>query len=89
MKNERLYAAIGAADDELLFRCEAEVKKPKTAWIKYGSLAACAAAVLLFCVERVVDFFALFLNAWQNRERRNVKQIHLHRFRGRKRKIAA
>jgi hypothetical protein len=49
MKSERLYAAIGAADDELLIRCEADMKKPKTAWIKYGGLAACAAAVL-FCV---------------------------------------
>ena len=46
MKNERLYAAIGAVDDELLNRCEVEVKKPKIAWIKYGSLAACLALVV-------------------------------------------
>jgi hypothetical protein len=30
-------------------RCEAKVKNPTNTWIKYGSLAACAAAVLLFC----------------------------------------
>ncbi|MCL2085110.1 MAG: hypothetical protein FWH06_07640 [Oscillospiraceae bacterium] len=50
MKSERLYAAIGAADDELLIRCEAEIKKPQNTWIKFSGLAACAAAVLLFCV---------------------------------------
>lgn len=57
MKSEKLYAAIGAADDELLIRCEAEVKKPKTAWIKYGSFVACAAVVLLFCVQAIPGLF--------------------------------
>ena len=57
MKNERLYAAIGAADDELLNRCEVEVKKPKFTWVKLGSLAACAAAVLLFCVWALPGIF--------------------------------
>jgi hypothetical protein len=51
MKNERLYAAIGAVDDELLTLCETEVKKPKTIWKKYGSLAACLA--LVFAVTAI------------------------------------
>ena len=46
MKNERIYAEIGAADDELPLRCEAaKLKKTKT-WVKYGGLAACLCLII-------------------------------------------
>jgi len=46
LKNERIYAAIGAVDDELLSRCETPNKKRANPWLKYGSLAACLCLIV-------------------------------------------
>jgi len=72
MKNERLYAAIGAADDELLNRCEAEIKKPKFTWVKFGSLAACAAAVLIFCIWAIPGLVSTQNNPIENTPNNSV-----------------
>lgn len=47
MKSERLYAAIGAVEDELLIRCEAAKKRPLDTWLKYGGLVACFCFIVL------------------------------------------
>ena len=47
MKNERLYAAIGAAEEELLIRAEKAGKSNTFSWVKYGCLAACLCLVVL------------------------------------------
>ena len=47
MKNERIYAAIGAVDEELLARAERAKKTNITVWMKYSSLAACLCLVVL------------------------------------------
>ena len=56
MKSEKIFAAIGAVDDELLIRCEEGAKKSKAPWARYYSFAVCTmaavatAAAVLFCV---------------------------------------
>ena len=47
MKSERLYAAIGAADDDLLVRAESARKAPTRVWLKFSSLAACLCLIAL------------------------------------------
>ena len=48
MKSERLYSAIGAADDELLIRLEeAKKEKRRINWRKWGALAACFCFVII------------------------------------------
>lgn len=48
MKNERIYAAIGAVDEELLDRCEAAEKPNKTIhWRRWSVLAACLCLVII------------------------------------------
>ena len=51
MRSERIYAAIGAADDELLIRCGAVRRSGKTKWIKYGSIAACLCLAVLGAIS--------------------------------------
>lgn len=53
MKCERLYAAVGAADDDLILRAECAKKANINSWLKYCGLAAClclvtAGAILVF-----------------------------------------
>lgn len=48
MKAEKLFQAIGGADDELLERSEEKVKK--VAWLKWGISAACLVAVAFAAV---------------------------------------
>ena len=47
MKSDRIYAAIGAADDDLLLRAEEPKRASSNLWIKFGSLAACLCLAVL------------------------------------------
>ena len=52
MKNERLYQAIGNADDESMERYEKSSRKAKPYWMKLGAIAAC----LCFAVVGVLSW---------------------------------
>ena len=47
MKNERIYKAIGDAEDKLLEGCEVRprVAKRQPLWVKWGAVVACACLV--------------------------------------------
>ncbi len=47
MKSERLYSAIGAADDELLIRLEGTKNEKNISWLKWSALAACFCFVII------------------------------------------
>ena len=46
MKNEKIYEAIGAADDKLLARSEMMGKNHLSPWLKYGGIAACLCLIV-------------------------------------------
>lgn len=51
MKNERIYEAIGAVDDELLSRCEAAGKQHRPIhWRRWSALAACLCVFIIGAV---------------------------------------
>lgn len=51
MKSERIYSAIGAADDELLIQLEASRQKGKNnSWLRWGAIAACFFLVIIGAV---------------------------------------
>ena len=50
MKSERIYSAIGAAEDELLLRLEGIKNEKNISWLKWGAIAACFCFVIIGAV---------------------------------------